>query len=1004
MFIKSRLGRVITRAVALMTAFSFFITNVPQAGGFSVYKNEDALRTQSIVVSEAGLDVLPIRLSAIRNKLIRHEDVRMRVGSSTLDIEHNRYKKLEQLLDHEDFQDVARMIFYLNRSKKVAFRLAGQLGTMGATMSRHLYEKLTGTEGDLEDGVKSVLVLINALVPEDPSSPPKGLANLWMATLEHEKEHIENPEWDGINAEFKEEVVATARELAFLVNLTQEERSDMIRLVRELWQGAQDVSLIELATKIVQDPDKYIGSDGALSTEAISQVLLFVLKNYGDFKDSYELEFRVRTGAINGSDMKVFIRNRNQERNARFHSEQGYFLREQAANYSLREMIKNGATPADFQVKGELSPPESGYAQKMPSITSEKYTRLKARGEELLKAGAVASGFSAGGMSKRSGGIIVADHQIIIEGIDKHPRSFLAWKIGIIRSSMKKYGTKIPIIILTSSVSHDTIKNILKENEYFGLDEKDIILVNQGLTKYIIPSVNYLNEYLDAEMERKGGPSARALAKGIKYEEGYPGRPLILGDGNVAVCPPGHFGFIKCAIIDGVLAQLKRNGVKYILHANMNNLPGSIIDPAIVANFDKACEDAKKDKKPLPVMLVELAENRGELGGFPAEVKEPGQKPYIRVIERASWPKDMPARRFPHFNTANYIFSVDALLGLYGLSDDYDKEPDFKTENFIERLDHAVDIPYVPSDEIVDASVGDAEYLVYRIEQFLSDLTTVSGKENRVLWLEVERDKRFIPTKLPHDLDMYGEALHYVLEGNVSLPEPVPVDHILTYSKKASTTKSSSSGSELYNGFASAVRNPKIKHGDALEQISSSALPVNDSRYGLFRAMLGREDFKAVGEAIDNLRIKKNVEFIFAENFGTLAVTVPKNRFEELTGQKVGDEIDIVVILNTILLPSDPRSPPEGLADLWEATIEHEKEHVDNPRWGGEKAEFLEEVLATLGELRILVNKGEFARENIKNLILADWFQSLSIELIKLADEIERHGDIYIDRNGTFTV
>ncbi|MFH1868275.1 MAG: hypothetical protein ABH843_04825, partial [Candidatus Omnitrophota bacterium] len=590
-------------------------------------------------------------------------------------------------------------------------------------------------------------------------------------------------------------------------------RENIKNLILADWFQSLSIELIKLADEIERHGDIYIDRNGTFTVKAVKKLIDFILNGYADFKNNQDVIYLIATRPDYAAEVVMPVwRQRNAERALAFIRHHDYLLKEQAANLRFRKVVKYGsdparyerytneigmgATPADFKVKGELSPPKPGYAQKLPSVASEDYAKLKAMGEELIKAGAIASGFSAGGMSKRSGGVMVADYPFIIEGVDEHPRSFLAWKIGIIRSAMKKYGAKkMPIIIQTSFNSHDKIRNILKKNRYYGLDESDIILVNQGVTKYIIPSEDWLDQYLQDQKSKEGEEKTRALAKGIEYEKLFAGDFLTFGDGTDAIYPPGHFGFIRSAVIDRVLSRLKRDGVKYILHANMNNLPGSIIEPAIIAKFDKACEEARKDGGPLPVMLVEIGENRGEIGGLPTEVKEPGQAPYIRLIEGGAWPSNFPTEGYKHFNTASYVFSVDGLLDLYGLPKTYDIG--FRrNSDFVEMIDRKVPVPHILDTEELVSPVAGAEYILFKPEQCLGDLTAVAGKEGRVVWLEVDRDKRFIPTKVVEDIAKYKSTLVETLKGNVLLPEPVLAGN---------DTKSSSAGSVVYLDASSLI-------------------------------------------------------------------------------------------------------------------------------------------------------------------------------------------------------
>lgn len=222
----------------------------------------------------------------------------------------------------------------------------------------------------------------------------------------------------------------------------------------------------------------------------------------------------------------------------------------------------------------------------------------------------------------------------------------------------------------------------------------------------------------------------------------------------------------------------------------MNNLLGTIIDPVIIGKFDQERQIAKEQNRKPPVMLVEIGENRGEKGGLPTSVTLPDDTIYIRLIEKAAWPPAASVKAFKHFNTANYVFSIDGLLDLFGLDQGYDTKYPFGTERFVEQIDRVVRVPHILETEIVNAPIGSARYYVYKAEQALADLTDAAGQRQQVIWLEVDRAKRFAPTKELEDLGTpdnpgtYFDLLNTLLKCQVLLPEPVAVSKLITYEGK----------------------------------------------------------------------------------------------------------------------------------------------------------------------------------------------------------------------------
>jgi UTP--glucose-1-phosphate uridylyltransferase len=236
---------------------------------------------------------------------------------------------------------------------------------------------------------------------------------------------------------------------------------------------------------------------------------------------------------------------------------------------------------------------------------------FEARGREALSKGQVASVVLNGGMATRFGGVVKG----IVEVFDE--KSFLALKAEDVLRASKTFGAPIPLILMNSFATSEATHEHLKAHDRFGLDPKNLLDFNQSVSIRLNPD----------------------------------GTLFIGKDGKPSYHAPGHGDFFECIRASGVLAEMRKRGVKVLLFSNVDNL-GATVDPVIIGQHLGAGAD----------MTTEVTEKRRTASG----AWDKGGAPCLldgrlMVIEGFRFPKDFQQEKLPDFSTNNMLFSVDGI-------------------------------------------------------------------------------------------------------------------------------------------------------------------------------------------------------------------------------------------------------------------------------------------------------------------------------------------------------
>jgi UTP--glucose-1-phosphate uridylyltransferase len=235
----------------------------------------------------------------------------------------------------------------------------------------------------------------------------------------------------------------------------------------------------------------------------------------------------------------------------------------------------------------------------------------RARGEEALHKGEVAVLVVNGGMATRFGGVVKG----VVEVFDGE--TFLSLKGGDIRRAGERYGARIPFVLMNSFATAASTHEHVEAKKYFGLRREDVLSFDQSVSLRMNPDAT-----------------------------------LFIGDdGKPSYHAPGHGDFFECIRASGVLADLRKRGVKTILFSNVDNL-GATIDPTVIghhlaANADMSAEITEKQR---------TASGEWDKGGAPAYVDG-----VLQIVEGFRFPPGFQQESLPDFSTNNFLFRAEAL-------------------------------------------------------------------------------------------------------------------------------------------------------------------------------------------------------------------------------------------------------------------------------------------------------------------------------------------------------
>ncbi len=356
--------------------------------------------------------------------------------------------------------------------------------------------------------------------------------------------------------------------------------------------------------------------------------------------------------------------------------------------------IKNptsAAIPANFNPAPFYSFTPSGPKQE------RKYSKARALGMKLISAGKVAAFVVAGGQGTRLG-FAGPKGKLPISPV-KNKTLFQLFAEAITAAS-EKYRTSCPWYIMTSPLNHAEVKEIFRSNGFYGLDEKDIFIFQQGT----LPGFD------------------------------FDGKILLADKANIACSPDGHGGSLKALYKSGAIADMKKRGVEFISYFQVDNPLINIFDPLFIGLH--ALDEAEMSSK-----AVIKAGPKEKVGNF---CLVDGK---VTVVEYSDLPDELAEKRNPDDSLAFELGSI----AIHIINRSYVEK--LNTAGFVLPLHRAVkEIPHIDRQ---GNFVESEEPNGIKLESFVFDALPLASKS---IILETLRSEEFAPVKNAAGVDSEESA------------------------------------------------------------------------------------------------------------------------------------------------------------------------------------------------------------------------------------------------------
>jgi len=317
---------------------------------------------------------------------------------------------------------------------------------------------------------------------------------------------------------------------------------------------------------------------------------------------------------------------------------------------------------------------------------SGKYRLAGGLGKELISRGKVAGFVVAGGQGTRLGFDGPKGNFPVSPVKNKTLFQIFAESIAAVS---EKYQAVCPWYIMTSPLNYADTVEIFRSNDYYGLDEKDVFIFQQG----VLPNFS------------------------------FDGKILLADKGKIACSPDGHGGSLKALYQSGAIEDMKRRGVEFLSYWQVDNPLVNIFDPLFIGLH--SLDDAEMSSK----ALIKSGPKE-RIGNF---CLVDGK---VTVIEYSDLPDELAEKRNPDGSLFFRLGSIAIHIIDRGFVER------LNTADFSLPLHRAVKkIPHIDqAGELVEP----AEPNGVKLESFVFDALSLASKS---VILETLRSEEFSPTK-----------------------------------------------------------------------------------------------------------------------------------------------------------------------------------------------------------------------------------------------------------------
>ncbi len=272
---------------------------------------------------------------------------------------------------------------------------------------------------------------------------------------------------------------------------------------------------------------------------------------------------------------------------------------------------------SDTPQPGELGPPKV-YPHRPRRDQESLYVEAVELGRQLIRDGKVAAFTVAGGQGTRLG---FEGPKGAVTVSPVREKTLFQLFAEMIRTVRTRYEVGVPWYIMTNPANHEQTVGFLKDHDYFGIPESDVVLFSQEM----LPAFD------------------------------FQGRMLLEDKHRLALAPDGHGGSLKALVQCGALDDLKARGIEVISYFQVDNPLVKPFDPLFIGLHAKT-ESEMSTKVASKTHALERVGNVCVQNGS------------VMVIEYSNFPEDLATeltsngtRRFNVGNLAIHLLDVSFL-------------------------------------------------------------------------------------------------------------------------------------------------------------------------------------------------------------------------------------------------------------------------------------------------------------------------------------------------------